>query len=155
MDNKPENKQQKSLWGYGIAAVYTTFALATLGVVAFTMTQKVELVSSDYYTKEVKYEQQINRQRRTNALEQPVSCTVSEDGQFVRIEFPVKNAAVQGAILFYHPSESALDQEFQIHSDDKGVQLLPTAKLAKGAWHIKITWSAEGRDFYNEFTVRL
>ena len=148
METKPENKNRKSLWGYGIAAVYTAFALATLGVVAFTMTQKVELVSPDYYAKEVKYDQQINRQ--ANALAQAVTCTLV--GQFVKLQFPAP--AAHGTILFYRPSESALDQEFAIAPDADGSQLLSTAKLAKGVWRVKVTWSSEGRDFYHEFIVR-
>ena len=35
-------------WGTGIAAVYTVFALATTGFVTFAMSQRVDLVSSDY-----------------------------------------------------------------------------------------------------------
>jgi nitrogen fixation protein FixH len=155
MDTKPDNTARKSLWGHGIAAVYAIFALASLGIVAFTMTQKVELVAPDYYAQEVAYEQQINRLRETNALEQQATCTLSADGQFIKLQFPIKKAAVQGTIRFYRPSESALDEEYEIDPDNDGSQLLPTTKLAKGLWRIKVTWSAEGREFYNEFTVRL
>ncbi|MBS1809984.1 MAG: FixH family protein [Acidobacteria bacterium] len=153
MDTKPEETKPKSLWGYGIAAVYTVFALSTLGIVAFTMTQKIELVSPDYYAKEVKYEQQINRQRQTNALEQPVTCVLSEDGQSVKLQFPAQSANVQGTILFYRPSDSARDQEFAIALSADSSQTIPTAKLAKGLWRVKVTWSSDGRDFYNEFIV--
>lgn len=153
MNTKPASKNHKSLWGYGIAAVYTTFALATLGIVAFTMTQKVELVAQDYYAKEVKYEQQINRQRQTNGLEQQLTCALSADGQFVKLQFPAQ--AAHGTILFYRPSESALDQEFVIAPEANDAQLLPTAKLAKGVWRVKVTWSSEGHEFYNEFIVKV
>ncbi|MFN7930029.1 MAG: FixH family protein [Blastocatellia bacterium] len=148
---KPETNQRKSLWGYGIAAVYTFFAVGTLGVVAFTMTQKVELVSKDYYAKEVKYDQQINRQRQTSELAEPMSCGVSADGQSIRLQFPA--SAVTGAILLYRPSSSALDQEFAIAPEKDGTQALPTAKLARGVWRVKVTWSLAGREFYNEFVV--
>jgi hypothetical protein len=152
MDKQAETK---SLWGYGVAAVYSIFALATLGIVAFTMTQKVELVAPDYYAKELKYDQQINRQREANDLQTQVTCQVSEDGQTALLQFPLPSDAIHGTVLFYRPSDSALDQEFVIQSDKQGRQTLPISKLAKGAWRVKVTWSLDGREFYHEFAVRL
>ena len=150
-----EKKSRKSYWGYGIAAVYTLFALATLSFVAFTMTQKVELVSQDYYAKEVTYEDQINRLRQTKDLDSQVTCELSPDGKFIKLQMPPKMAAVQGTVLFYRPSESALDRELKLDPDDDGTQNIPTAKLARGVWRIKVMWSFEGRDFYNEFIQKV
>lgn len=152
---KPETKSRKSLWGYGIAAVYAVFAIATLSFVAFTMTHKVELVAKDYYAQEVAYEQQINRVRQTKELAQPITCELSADGKFIRLQMPPKMAAVQGTILLYYPAESSLDRELELDPDDDGTQNIPTAKLARGVWRVKVTWSYAGRAFYNEFTVKV
>ena len=46
-------------WGTGIAAVYTVFALATTGFVTFAMSQRVDLVSSDYYAQSLRQDQRI------------------------------------------------------------------------------------------------
>ena len=150
-----ENNSRKSLWGYGIAAVYTTFALATLSFVAFTMTQKVDLVSKDYYAQEVAYEQQINRVRQTKDLAQPITCELSADGKFIKLQFPPQMAALHGSIILYRPSESALDVKWELALDAAGTQNIPTAKLAQGVWRVKVTWSFAGRDYYNEFTLKV
>ena len=152
---QPENKSRKSYWGYGIAAVYTVFALATLSFVAFTMTQKVELVAKDYYAQEVDYEQQINRVRQTKDLENQVTCNLSADGKFIQLQLPPKTGAVQGTILLYRPSESALDIELKLAPDDDGIQYILTEKLVRGVWRVKVTWSLAGREYYNEFTVKV
>lgn len=150
-----EQAATKSYWGYGVAAVYTVFALATLGIVAFTMTQKVELVSPDYYARELKYDQQINRQQQANDLLHQVTCQVSADGKVALLQFPLPSDVIRGTVLFYRPSDSALDQEFVIQSDKQGRQTVPISQLAKGAWRVKVTWSLDGREFYHEFAVRL
>lgn len=155
MKEQTEEKPRKSLWGYGIAAVYSTFALATLAFVAFTMTQKVELVSNDYYAQEIAYEGQINRQRQTNDLEKQVTCELSADRQFIHLQMPAEMTTAQGTILLYRPSESALDQELKLSLDKSGSQAISTAKLSKGAWRVKVTWSHEGREFYNEFLLQV
>jgi hypothetical protein len=153
-----ETTSRKSLWGYGIAAIYTIFALATLSFVAFTMTQKVELVAPDYYAQEVAYERQIHRERQTNELAQElaqqVTCELSADGQFIKLQFPPQ-AAVRGTIHLYRPSESALDVQFALVPDADGTQTIPTAKLSKGLWRVKVTWSSEGREFYHEFKLQV
>lgn len=151
-----ENKSEapkKSLWGWGIAAVYTVFALATLGFVAFSMRQKVELVTPDYYAKEVAYEAQINRVRQTNDLATPVTCQLTADGKFVQINFPVDLSNVRGEITLYRPSESSLDIKVAAQPDKQGVQRIAAEKLIAGAWRVKINWQADGREFYNEFPL--
>ena len=155
MANEKKDNSRKSFWGYGIAAVYTIFAVATLSFVAFTMTQKIELVAPDYYTKEIGYEQQINRERQSNALIQKITCQLSQDNQYIKVQFPNKHTAVEGTIKLYRPSESLLDFNLPVEPDEEGLQLFSTAKMARGAWRVKISWAAEGREFYNEFLLHL
>ncbi len=148
-------KNDQSLWGYGIAAVYTIFAIATITFVAFAMTQKIELVAPDYYKNEIGYEQQINRVRQTNNLIQPITCQLSQDGKYLKIQFPPRHTAVEGTIKLYRPSESMLDFTLPIDPDEDGLQLIETAKMKRGAWRVQISWAMKGREFYNEFPLQL
>ncbi len=148
-------KSGKSFWGYGIAAVYSIFAVVMISFVAFTLTQKVELVAPDYYAKEIRYEQQINRERQTNKLAQAMTCQLSQDGKFIKIQFPNKNAAVEGTIKLYRPSDSLLDFSFPVEPDEEGLQLFSTAKMARGAWRVKVSWATDGKEFYQEFLLHL
>ena len=50
-------------WGWKIALVYTLFALMTLGFVVLGSMKKVNLVEKDYYEKEIKYQEQIDKIR--------------------------------------------------------------------------------------------
>ncbi len=152
---EPTKKSRQSLWGYGIAVVYTVFAVATLSFVAFTMTHKVELVSKDYYAQEVAYEKQIQRVRQTKQWTPEIACALSTDGKFIRLQMPAQTAAVQGTILLYYPADSALDRDLELALNKDGIQSIPTAKLARGLWRVKVTWSLGGREFYNEFTVKV
>ena len=145
------NEPRKSLWGYGIAAVYTVFALVTFGFVAFTMTQKVELVAKDYYAQEVAYEDQINRVRQTKDLDAQLTCELSADGKFIRLQLPPKVAQARGQITLYRPSDSALDQQLAFTPNEQGSQTISVAKLARGVWRVKVAWSFGGREYYNEF----
>src|SRR5581483_9870995 len=122
----PDNTaQRKSLWGYGIAAVYSIFALATLGVVAFSLTQKVE----------------------------QVTCQLTTDGRFIEARFPAALTDVRGTLTLYRPSDSSLDREVTLAPDAGGRQLIPADKLAKGYWRAKLHWQSGGRGYYNEYSL--
>jgi hypothetical protein len=153
--NEQNIKSGKSFWGYGIAAVYSIFAVAMISFVAFTMTQKVELVAPDYYTKEIGYEQQIDRERQTNKLTQAMTCQLIQEGKFIKIQFPNKNAAVEGTIKLYRPSDSLLDFSVPVKPDEQGLQSFSTAKMATGAWRVKVSWETDGQEFYQEFLLHL
>ena len=59
----------KMNWGKGIAAVYICFVVIILGFVFYFMNQDVDLVTHKYYDEEIKYQEQIERMKRTNELE--------------------------------------------------------------------------------------
>ena len=58
----------KISWGTGIAATYIIFVLATLGMTYAMMTKNVDLVSTNYYEKEIKYQEQIDKINNTSGL---------------------------------------------------------------------------------------
>jgi hypothetical protein len=150
-----KNNTSKSWWGYGVAAVYTIFAVATLGFVAFTMTQKVELVAPDYYAKELAYEAQLERLRQGNALAEQVSCQLSIDGRFIEVRFPESMTAARGNLTLYRPSASALDREFALAPDAAGVQRIPAENLTRGLWRVKLAWQANAEEYYREFMLHV
>lgn len=155
MTEKEAKSKGKSMWGWGIAAVYTVFALGTLGVVAFTMTQRIDLVSEDYYQKELKYEQQIDRARNTSDLQSQLGCVTVDGGQAIKLQFPAGMREIKGNVLLYRPSVSGIDRELEIKVGPDGAQLIPVSKLKPGLWKAKVSWSSEGREYYNEFPFRV
>ena len=63
-----EKKQTRFHWGWRIALIYTTFALATIGFMIFSFTQKVDLVSTQYYADELKYDAKMLAEKNTIIL---------------------------------------------------------------------------------------
>ena len=49
-----EKIQSRFHWGWRIGIIYTTFALSTIGFMIFSFTQKVDLVSPQYYADELR-----------------------------------------------------------------------------------------------------
>jgi hypothetical protein len=146
---------RKSMWGWGIAIVYGLFALGTLGVVAFTMTQKIELVSPDYYAREVAYERQLDRIRQADAIEQQVACELSRNGRVIEVRLPASMSGACGTVTLYRPSSAAMDREIPLALDATGVQRIPTDRLAAGFWRVRLLWKAQDREYYREFMLQI
>jgi hypothetical protein len=153
MKNTPSVRKGKSLWGWGIAAVYTTFALSTLGFVAFTMTHRIELVAPDYYQQEIDYQQQIDRLKRSRNPQQQATCMLARDGKFIEVQFPAAIKGVQGRLHLYRPSDSRMDRSIDLAPDAENRQLIPAEKLTNGLWRIKLNWQTQGQSYFQEFTL--
>lgn len=137
-------------WGWGVATVYTLFALATLAFAAYSFTQKVELVSADYYSKGNDFDQHAGRVRNSQALAKPVQQSYDASKRVLTLRFP--QAVSKGSVLLYRPSESGLDQTFVLHCDSNNEMIIPTSSLIQGHWRVQIEWESEGKSFYDEFS---
>lgn len=142
----------KFSWGVGITIVYTTFAIATLSFVAYAFTQKVELVSDNYYKQEIQYQQRINESSAALSLDKPVSWNLSDDHQYIMLTFPTTATAT---VTLYRPSDSALDKTFTVNAGSDGMATIPLKTLSSGFWRMKIQWSSAGKNMYNEFALTL
>ena len=142
-------------WGTGIAAVYIVFALATTGFVTFAMSQRVDLVSSDYYAQSLRQDQRIAAEQNARSLEPPPSVVLTGSGQAM-LSLPLDQAGrVGGTITWYRPADPRADRTTALAIDRAGRQQLPLSGLMAGQWIVQVRWAALGRDYYFEQAVLL
>jgi hypothetical protein len=142
-------------WAFAVPAFYITFVLAMVGVLIFSTFNKVELVDKNYYDKEIVYEKQIEKIRRTNAL--PEKLEVVAANGVVVVKFPkfMDKSKITGKIIFFKPSESKQDFVTEIIPDNENKMVFGTDKISKGLWRVKIDWSSGDATFYNEEVIVL
>jgi hypothetical protein len=140
-------------WGIRITILYGAFMAMILFLVFRTMNEKVDLVSADYYQNELKYQDQIDRQNESSTL--AVQPEIQVSGKNVSIKFPESIAPgnISGTLKFYRPSDSSKDFSTALQVDDSGTQLVSTEKFSKGIYQAQLTWSAEGKNYYNEISL--
>ncbi|MBL7890274.1 MAG: FixH family protein [Bacteroidia bacterium] len=142
-------------WGTKIAALYISFVGLVIVMVTFSMNQKIELVSSDYYAKELKYQDKINEMNNANALSDQIKHTIGASQ--LEIQFPVdfKDKHVAGEILFFKPSDATKDYKtpIQINADLK--QTISKSLLSSGMYKMQISWTVDGKNYFNESIIVL
>lgn len=137
--------------------VYSAFVVMTLGMVFYFMGHKVDLVADDYYKQEIEYQDQIDKISNAQALKEPIEFEYSSALRTVKLLFPSSHLqqGLKGNIHLYRPSDSSLDKKFEINPNETGEQVIAIGSLQKGLWKVKISWSADGRAYYDEKVITI
>jgi len=142
-------------WGFKIAAFYIGFVAFMIAIAAYSFTQDVNLVSDDYYKDEINYQSQIEMEKRTNALDEQLKITSNTN--FIKFSFPqlFMGKEISGEIHFYRPSDSNIDILTDVEPNDSLVQFYSTEEFEKGLWRVKVTWTVDSLDYFNQKIIMM
>jgi hypothetical protein len=141
-----------NLWPHAIIAWFVIFGSAMAAWITFAVRQNLDLVRADYYEDEVHYQQHLNRLKQTLPIRDHVAIQYDalKSEMMVQLPTPPPNGKVTGRILFYRPSEAALDFEVPLGVDDQGRQQIPLGNLRAGLWKARAEWRSAGQEFFFE-----
>jgi hypothetical protein len=113
--------------------------------------EDVSLVSSDYYNEELDYQMQIDRVRNADQLAKKPEINLF-DGQSLRVEFDFHQFD-GGKLIFYSPADISEDRTFDLEPTSSPFQTFSLGVLKKGNYKVKMTWSANGKEFHFEKSI--
>jgi hypothetical protein len=142
-------------WGTKIAIVYSVFVVMIVALGVSSARQKSDLVSTDYYEKEVKYQEKIDGMKNTSGLDGKFTFDVEAGTVTLRYPAALCGKKVKGEILFYRPSDSDKDEHFIPAPDKDGVQQLKLKSPQKGIYTLQCDMEVEGKKYYFEEPVQL
>jgi hypothetical protein len=124
-------------------------------MVVMAMRQKIELVTPDYYAKELKFQQEIDAMNNAGLLS--ANLLVELQSNAVQISFPeeFKGKEVKGEALMFRPSDSSLDISFPIELNEEGKMMLQSEKFKTGLYKLTVKWSVDDKNYQSEHTVVL
>lgn len=137
-------------WGHKITILYLGFVALILSLVFMSLNQDVDLVSKDYYEKELKYQSKIEQMKNLNELGEDVSTEQNKNEIIVTFPKSQLNQEVSGSIHFYNPSDSKKDFVTEIKTDESKKQTISKTLLNKGYYKMQIEWKANQKEFYSE-----
>lgn len=133
-------------WPTMIVLSFAAFIVFILSFVMLTFTDKRfdhDLVTDNYYGKELLLQDEINQQQQAFKLKlNPIIKTTSEG---IAIQFPQLSATeeVVGIVSLYRPSNRRLDFEIPI-SLSSSFMLIPDSMLVDGRWDLTVDWKVNG-----------
>ncbi len=146
----PEMNPTRNLWPLGVALTLVGFLASTVTLVVIACSQRVDLVSPDYYERELRYQGQIDRVERTHRAASQASVAYDASGKCITVSLPADQAHhdVTGLIELYRPSAAGMDRMVNLQPDANGVQRLDAAGLAPGLWKVRVSWTVGDQDYF-------
>ncbi|KAA1247378.1 FixH family protein [Aquimarina sp. RZ0] len=132
-------------WGTAIVLVFIGFISFILFFVIKMNTDKKyehDLVTEDYYKKELAFQKEINAEKNAKALKNRLTIRKIEEGLCIVFPENKGNTKISGNIYLYRPSNKKLDFEIPITLVDSKITI-PNNQLVKGRWNIIIDWECE------------
>ncbi|MDB5267798.1 MAG: nitrogen fixation protein FixH [Hymenobacter sp.] len=151
MPNPAVSPPKSSIWPYAIVAVFVLFAIYIGSMVYRAMQTDVNLVSADYYQKELAHQQRMEAVARTAALLTPVQIRHDATSRQLVIKLPATLAGqMQGQVHFFRPSNGALDFALPLQPAADLRQSINTSKMAAGFWRVQLDFTAGGQAYFVE-----
>lgn len=141
-------------WGNKLILVFIVFAGLMGTLVYKCMNQNFELVSKEYYSDELRYQDKIDGMNNANKLS---DVTIFKGAEQVNIQLPKELAGltIKGEAWFYCPTNSINDRKILIDVNDENVFVIDKAKLAKTKYLVKLTWTVGADKYHTEKPLSL
>lgn len=140
-------------WGHGIIVVIGLGIVGLATLVVLSTRTKIDLVTEEYYPKELKYQEEIDKTANSERLADNIKVQVTDS---VYIHFPqdslniIQPERVKGIILFYRPSDKGKDFSTEIKLNPEGYMTIPIAGFSAGKYELRIDWNCNGTDYLHK-----
>ncbi len=150
-------KSKASWWPKLIVATFVFFALFIGNMVRQAMKSDVDLVSQDYYKKELAFQKHIDQLSATAHFKKNILINYAAAAEQISLVFPTTKSKekISGVVHFFRPSDAKLDFEVPLQLNENLQHHLSTKALAKGLWRVKISWNFNNQDYYQQKDIIL
>lgn len=139
----------KITWPIGIVMAILLFMGYILSFVYKAMVSPEydhHLVTENYYQKELKYQSEIDKQKRALKLTEDIAISKNEKGLLIIFPKQFQSEKITGTIEFLRLSDEKADLILPIIIKNHQL-LVEDKKLIKGKYRLIIDWEAEGKTY--------
>jgi hypothetical protein len=137
-------------WGHAAIAIPVTIVVVFTSVLIRSMAddKNTELVTEDYYAKEIQFQDQIDRTKSALELNTKIDWVKVDANWQLILLGDFDPTMVKGEIQVYRPSDSKLDLIIPLGLEADGTQLISSKNFQKGKYQIQVKWTVDGADCY-------
>lgn len=141
------NKLSIMDWGYKIFIVYIVFVSGIMFLIFKSSGQKVDLVTTDYYDKELIYQQKIDAMNNVSRLSDTVKYGITKKGLVIVFPKDFSGQTVAGNAVLYCPSDENKDLKQNFSVKDLPLSV-PIHSCNKKEYELQLTWQSNGTNYY-------
>lgn len=140
-------------FGKWIVVAFVLFAGFIATLVTVCVRQDISLVTKEYYSEELRYQEQIERRQNAEALSDKPLMSVT--GNELVLDYILLPAIQRGEIKLFRPSDPGLDQDFMVEPTSSTVQTFQIRNPDRGLYRAQLTWTQDGKEYYLEKVIVL
>lgn len=136
-------------WPWALVGFFAVAIAATITLVTIAVSNRTELVATDYYDQEMRFQTRLDQIQRAQPFADRIAVK-HDAGKGIQVELPAEHAALKatGTVVLYRPSSAGSDLTFQLALDGSGRQLLPEDGVAPGLWKVRLQWRVADQDYF-------
>ncbi|SHL90402.1 FixH protein [Chitinophaga jiangningensis] len=142
-------------WGHSIIIVFVLFAAGILTLVTKSMRTKIDMVTKDYYSEELKYQEVIEGRTNAGSLSSLVKITQPAAAVAIQVPQELVGTPLTGTVNFYRPSDSGKDFSVPLNPDGTGTQIVGREKFIRGNYRVKVSWEMNNKPYYQEQVIHI
>lgn len=146
---------KKLNWGTKLVIAMGSFIAFLLVLLTVVVNNRQEIVVDDYYPRDLKHQELINRRQNLANLKDAVSIAVTDAGLQVGLPSELSKKPTHGKIWFYSPSNRDSDFELLLAPDSNGHQLIPRQLFQQSRYIVKMTWETASVPYYYEQEISI
>lgn len=137
-------------WGNRVIIILVVFVAGIMTMVYISMQQTNEVIDSNYYEKELVYQDVINAKQNLLRLADTVAIQQNEKNLVITFPQESVNGIESGKIEFMRLSSSKSDRSFELNKTNGAVYEVPVSSFEKGWYKIRMSWKSAGIEYYHE-----
>lgn len=130
-------------WGKGIIIGMGLFMSFIITLVVIMMNNDTDLVTEDYYQKELAYNKQYDAQQNYMKAGESIEVNILKDTFFLSFPNALQTGKVEVELI--RPNDKNQDANFTIEAKEK--VMIPTAVLPKGAFDCVLHGTYKGKPY--------
>lgn len=130
-------------WGRGIAITLILFMSFIIVLVTIMINTKVDLVTEDYYQKEMEFEDRIDESFNFESLENKPTISIDEENIHFILPTSMDYSDIQ--VSFFRPSDESLDKT--IHIDKNESFSLKKKDFSSGNYTIQLSFTSQSEKY--------
>lgn len=139
-------------WSHKITLLYSGFVILILSMVFISSRNKEDLVATDYYAQELRYQDQIDAANNEKSLTESIGHSILPGGVALTLPAALDTPDLEGKIHLYCAADASSDAKFDMQFR-AGRQEIRGIKA--GAYKLKLNWTANGRNYYKESVITI
>lgn len=142
-------------WGLKIILSFVIFAAGVITMVAVSINNDTELVTENYYEKEIRYQNEIDMQKRSLFLKNKIKISAERNEILISTDDRELAENLSGEIYFYRTNDSEKDFTEKIKFNSEGLQIINSANMSRGLWKIKLNLIYNSDSYFTEEKIFL